>query len=285
VIHNGTDAVADEHVIRVGHPVVIVLGRLVPQKRVEIAMHAVRDLAADHPGVELWVVGSGYWDTELHRVADELGIRDRVTFTGHVSEAEKHRLLAEAWVLALPSHKEGWGLVVVEAGVHGTPTVAIADVGGLNDSVHDGETGVLVHGGQAEFTAGLGALLDDDDRRAQMSERVVRWVTRFRWSDTVTRWESLLYAVAEHSKADHRPGGSSPLRTRVGSGAVVVDDRRVVRRGRRREGGGATKDGEKGKDSAGHQGGDAAHSRTHGRNPTSEFACVCDFAASRAERP
>jgi glycosyltransferase involved in cell wall biosynthesis len=203
VIHNGTDAVADEHVIRVGHPVVIVLGRLVPQKRVEIAMHAVRDLAADHPGVELWVVGSGYWDTELHRVADELGIRDRVTFTGHVSEAEKHRLLAEAWVLALPSLKEGWGLVVVEAGVHGTPTVAFADVGGLNDSVHDGETGVLVHGGQAEFTASLGALLDDDDRRAQMSERVVRWVTRFRWSDTVTRWESLLYAVAEHSKADH----------------------------------------------------------------------------------
>ena len=201
IIHNGTDAVADEYVTRVPHPVVMVLGRLVPQKRVEIAMQAVRELAADRPDLELWVVGSGYWDTELHRVADELGIRDRVTFTGHVSEAEKHRLLAEAWVLALPSLKEGWGLVVVEAGVHGTPTVAFADVGGLNDSVRDGETGVLVHGGQPEFTTALGALLDDHDSRARMSDRAVQWVTRFRWSETVSRWESLLYAAAGQGSA------------------------------------------------------------------------------------
>ncbi|MEO6413746.1 MAG: glycosyltransferase family 4 protein [Pedococcus sp.] len=199
VIHNGTDAVADEHVRRHEHPVVMVLGRLVPQKRVDIAMHAVRDLARTHPELELWVVGSGYWDSELHRVAAELGITDRVTFTGHVSEAEKHRLLAQAWVLALPSLKEGWGLVVVEAGVHGTPTVAFADAGGLNESVHDGETGLLVHGGQAEFTAALGGLLDDPQRRQQMSGRVVEWVTKFRWPETVSLWEKQLYAAAGHS--------------------------------------------------------------------------------------
>jgi glycosyltransferase involved in cell wall biosynthesis len=203
VIHNGTDAVADEHVRRHEHPVVIVLGRLVPQKRVDIAMHAVRDLARTHPDLELWVVGSGYWDAELHRVAGELGISDRVTFTGHVSEAEKHRLLAQAWVLALPSLKEGWGLGVVEAGVHGTPTVAFADAGGLNESVHDGETGLLVHGGQAEFTAALGRLLDDPQLRRQMSGRVVEWVTKFRWAETVALWEELLRAASGHNKADH----------------------------------------------------------------------------------
>ncbi len=69
-----------------------------------------------------------------------------MTLHGHVSEAEKHRLLAHAWVHALPSLKEGWGLVVVEAGVHGTPTVAFRGAGGPADSVRDGETGLLVDG-------------------------------------------------------------------------------------------------------------------------------------------
>ena len=202
VVHNGTDAVADEHVQRAEHPVVVVLGRLVPQKRVEIAMEAVRDLAETHPHLVLWVVGSGYWDTELHRVAAELGIAGRTTFTGHVSEAEKHRLLAQAWVLALPSLKEGWGLVVVEAGVHGTPTVAFAAAGGINDSVRDGETGVLVHGGRSEFTSALGSLLDDAARRRAMSGAVARWVTRFRWTETVSQWQSVLAEVSGHSEAD-----------------------------------------------------------------------------------
>jgi len=202
VVHNGTDAVADEHVRRRDNPVVVVLGRLVPQKRVEIAMRAVRALAATHPAIELWVVGSGYWDTELHRVADELGIRDRVTFTGHVSEAEKHRLLAEAWVLALPSLKEGWGLVVVEAGVHGTPAVAFEEAGALKESIHDGETGIVVKGGEDEFTAALGQILDDAPMRTRMSTNVVEWVTRFRWSETVAQWETLLTAVAGHKQTD-----------------------------------------------------------------------------------
>jgi glycosyltransferase involved in cell wall biosynthesis len=202
VIHNGTDAVADEKLCRSRHPQVIVLGRLVPQKRVEIAMTAVRDLLPEHPDLELVVVGSGYWDTKLHEAATALGIADRVRFTGHVSEAEKHRLLAQAWVLALPSLKEGWGLVVVEAGVHGTPTLAFADAGGLNDSVLDGETGLLVHGGQEEYTETLGRLLADHQLRERLSSRVVEWVTRFQWPETVTRWESLLYAVAAHNKAD-----------------------------------------------------------------------------------
>ena len=196
LIPNGTDALAAEGATRSPNPVVTVLGRLVPHKRVEIAMEAVAVLAVSHPAIELRVVGSGYWESELRQRAEELGISQRTVFAGHVSEAEKHVHLAQSWVLALPSLKEGWGLVVVEAGVHGTPTVAFHEAGGPTDSIIDGETGILVHDGTLEFTAGIATLLENPDLRAGMSKAAVDWVTQFRWPETVAKWEGLLIDLA-----------------------------------------------------------------------------------------
>ena len=118
-----------------------------------------------------------------------------MTFHGHVSETEKHRLLARAWVHAMPSLKEGWGLVVVEAGVHGTPTVAFRSAGGPADSIVDGETGLLVddadgepdvHGLHARRWRPCSPTARDAE---QMSEDARRWVARFRWEDCVDAWE------------------------------------------------------------------------------------------------
>ena len=65
IIHNGTDAVADDDAERSPSPRVVVLGRLVPQKRVEIALDAVAALRARVPGLHLDVVGSGWWEPHL----------------------------------------------------------------------------------------------------------------------------------------------------------------------------------------------------------------------------
>jgi glycosyltransferase involved in cell wall biosynthesis len=197
IIHNGTDAVAGDGVVRSVSPRVVVLGRLVPQKRVEIAVSAVAALRPRLPGLHLDIVGAGWWEPQLRAHVEHLGLADAVTFHGHVSEAEKHRLLARAWVHAMPSLKEGWGLVVVEAGVHGTPTLAFRDAGGPADSVRDGVTGILVDGpaddlSSAPFTRALDTLLTDPRRRADMAAAAQAWVSRFRWEDAVLAWEELL---------------------------------------------------------------------------------------------
>ena len=121
-------------------PSVVVLGRLVPHKRVELAIDAIAAL----PGATLTVVGHGYWEPQLRAYAQRLGVAGAVTFTGFVDDVTKHRLLAAAWVHALPSVKEGWSLAVVESAAHGTPTVAFRSAGGPTESVLDGETGLLV---------------------------------------------------------------------------------------------------------------------------------------------
>lgn len=192
IIHNGTDALPLDGDSRTTHPSLIVLGRLVPQKRVEYALHATAAIANEMPDLTLDVVGAGWWHGHLETLAHELGIEERVTFHGHVSEAEKHRLLAGAWVHAMPSLKEGWGLVVVEAGIHGTPTVAFVEAGGPTDSIVDGRTGILVEGGVGEFTQATSLLLKDAPARERMSKAAAVWVRRFRWEETVQKWDALL---------------------------------------------------------------------------------------------
>lgn len=205
VIHNGTDAVPLDGDTRSPRPSLIVLGRLVPTKRVELALEVLHALQAEIPDLTLDIVGSGASRHELEDLAESLGVRSRVTFHGHVSEHEKHELLARAWVHLMPSLKEGWGLVVVEAGVHGTPTVAFAEAGGPADSIVDGRTGLLVTGGLSELTAATRRLLTDDELRESLSTEVRVWVRQFRWQETVERWDSLLTELTDRGRA--RTGG------------------------------------------------------------------------------
>ena len=91
-----------------------------------------------------------------------LGVdRPSSTSTGHVDEQAKHEELARAWVHLCPSVKEGWGLVVTEAGAHRVPTVGYRSAGGLRESVVDGRTGVLVDD-LDEMTEAVDRLLADE---------------------------------------------------------------------------------------------------------------------------
>ncbi|MEZ5092430.1 glycosyltransferase family 4 protein [Nocardioides sp.] len=191
VIRNGSPRLPEVAVgPRSETPEVVVLGRLVPHKRVELAVEAVHALRRDLPDLRLTIVGEGWWHHHLTERVAELGMADAVTFTGHVSEDEKHRLLARAWVSALPSVKEGWGLAVVEAGLHQTPVVAFRSAGGVRESLVDGETGLLADD-LAGFTAALGRLLRDDALRTQMGKAAEEHAASF-------TWEASQQAFADH---------------------------------------------------------------------------------------
>ena len=121
--------------------------------------------AAEFPDLRLHVVGSGWWEGNLHAYAEQRGAGDTVVFEGHVDEERKHEVYEQAWVLALPSLKEGWGLVVGEAGMHDTPTVAYSSAGGTRESIEDGVSGMLVDDPE-ELTDALGEVLRDSTRRS-----------------------------------------------------------------------------------------------------------------------
>lgn len=194
VVHNGTPEVAGEPVARDPHPNLVVLGRLVPHKRVEIALRTVAALADRLPGLSLTIAGQGWWEPHLRRLTAELGITDRVRFRGFVTEAEKHELLSRAWVALTPSVKEGWGLTIVEAGSRGTPTVAFAGAGGVAEALVDNESG-LIADDEGHFIALVEELLGDDVRRETMGIAAGKHALSFSWQVSGASFAFLIAAV------------------------------------------------------------------------------------------
>jgi len=180
VVHNGTDPVVSVDACKTAHPSLCVVGRLVPHKQVEHAVDAVLELRAEFPDLRLRIVGSGWWDAELRRYVHERAAGDAVVFEGHVSEVRKQEIYEESWLMALPSVKEGWGLVVGEAAAHGTPTIAYASAGGTRESIVDGVSGVLVDS-PSGLTAALGALLRDREGRERLALGAITHSEGFTW--------------------------------------------------------------------------------------------------------
>ncbi len=104
---------------------VVAVGRLAPEKGFDVLLDAAR-LAP----VPLTVVGAGPMERELRARAAGLDVR----FAGAVGRAELHRLLAGAVAVAIPSRREGLGLVAVEAILLGTPVIA-SYTGGLPEAL------------------------------------------------------------------------------------------------------------------------------------------------------
>jgi glycosyltransferase involved in cell wall biosynthesis len=131
-------------------PLFAYVGRLKKYKRVDLIIRAfarVPDL-----GTRLHIAGSGDYRSALERLTARLGLSDRVTFLGFVSEEDKRALYRKAWAVALTSPKEGWGLTNLEAAASGTPVVA-SNSPGIRESVRSGETGYLVPHGDVEQLA------------------------------------------------------------------------------------------------------------------------------------
>ncbi|WP_432950049.1 glycosyltransferase family 4 protein [Kribbella sp. CA-253562] len=191
VVHNGTDPAPARQVPQSAVPTVVCVGRIVPHKQVEHAVDAVAAARAVLPEARLVIVGSGWWEDSLREYVAERGLQDAVEFRGHVSEADKHAAYDEAWVQALPSLKEGWGLVVGEAAGHGVPTVAYRSAGGPTESVLDGVSGVLVDD-PAEFSETITALLLDESRRRALAAGALASAGTYTWAATASAFDRIL---------------------------------------------------------------------------------------------
>ncbi len=158
-------------------PLFLALGRLANYKRIDVLLK-LWDRVRQVVGGRLVIAGDGPERDRLEALAGP-----GVTFTGRVSEEEKHRLLSAAWLLVHPASIEGWGIVVAEAAVRGTPAIGFS-VPGLRDSVVHNETGVLVRT-EGEFASAWAALAIDGRRRHALGQAARDRALRLHWSAAV----------------------------------------------------------------------------------------------------
>jgi glycosyltransferase involved in cell wall biosynthesis len=148
-----------------GEVVATVVGRLVPIKRVELALEAVARARADGSAVRLEVVGDGELRAELEQRARALGLGDAVHFAGF--RPDMPAVVSETDIALLTSDNEGTPVALIEAGAGGRPAVA-TDVGGVA-SVVGPETGRLCPPGDvACLAARLGELAADASLRRRL---------------------------------------------------------------------------------------------------------------------
>lgn len=188
VVPNGVD-VAEPTAERSTEPLFVALGRLVPHKRVDLLLD-LWERVRPHTGGRLVIAGDG---PELARLRMLAG--DGVEFAGSISEDDKQRLLSQAWMLVHGASHEGWGMVVLEAGMVGTPTLAF-DVSGLRDTVRHGITGHLAQSPDELADAWL-ALAADPERRERLGAAAREWALGFTWDRTVDRLEGVLLRAAD----------------------------------------------------------------------------------------
>jgi glycosyltransferase involved in cell wall biosynthesis len=207
VVHNGMAAPGPAAAVpRTPFPSVCVLGRLVPHKRVELALEAAARIRPHLPGLRVRVVGQGWWEPRLREAVDRLGLRDTVELLGWVDEETKQRVLASSWALAMPSVKEGWGLAVLEAAANGTPTIGFRAAGGLRESVLHGTTGLLADD-LDEFTRHLAWVLLNRHLRERLGEAARAHAARFTWPEAVAAFAAVL---DEATAPAGRPAGARP---------------------------------------------------------------------------
>lgn len=195
VVHNGSDAPASV-AARSSQPRLVVVSRLVPHKQVEHAIDCLGDLLPLFPTLRLVVVGEGYHLADLRRYAEVRGLGAQVDFLGHVDDATRDAELARAWVHLLPSLKEGWGLVAIEAAACGTPTVAYRSAGGVVESVIDGVTGYLVDT-PSQMRQATERLLKDRALAQHMAISCEIHAASHNWKAAVDGFEDALFDVVE----------------------------------------------------------------------------------------
>lgn len=181
----------------------VAISRLAPNKRVEHCLRTLAVLLERGVNAHLKVVGTGEAEPLLKSECKRLGLTERVTFTGSLSEPEKDSVLRESHFLLHTSVREGWGLNVIEANAMGTPAAVYPVEGLIESTLHDQTGLVAAEETPAALADRIQGILEDDERYQR--HRVAAWERA-----KTMHWNQILPKASEWLEARARGESLKP---------------------------------------------------------------------------
>jgi glycosyltransferase involved in cell wall biosynthesis len=160
--------------VQEAEPLLVFAGRHIPEKRVPAIPPAVARARASLPQLRAAILGDGPERGEVERIVAQLGLGDVVEVPGFVATEIIEGLMACALCVLLPSRREGYGLIVVEAAAYGTPSVVVAgEDNAAVELVADGVNGFIAGSPSPEDLAA--AIVRVSDAGASLRRSTAEW--------------------------------------------------------------------------------------------------------------
>lgn len=168
--------------------VVSTIARMEPRKNHAMVIRALAELHKEGLSIDYVCGGDGEENNRLVALARDLGLSERVRFTGKISDEEKITIYMASDIYAMPSIRcgamiEGFGIVFLEAAAAGIPSIA-GNCGGQSEAVLHGVTGLVVDGTSLQqVTTAIRTLAMDESRREVMGREAIKWALEHDWSN------------------------------------------------------------------------------------------------------
>jgi len=164
-------------------PTVLFVGSLIQRKGLHFLVEAAKKIVKEQPDTKFLIVGEGPIKKQLTVSIESSNLLDSFKFLGNIKDDLLPSIYNCADVFVLPSVQEGQGIVLLEAQASGKPVVAF-DVGGVDETVRNNETGLLVERGNSDaLEEGLMKLLSDKPLREKIGAKGREFVTEnFTWN-------------------------------------------------------------------------------------------------------
>lgn len=181
-------------------PLFIFVARLVRMKRADLCIDAMKFVIAKYNTAKLYVIGNGPEEDNLQRYIKRRKLSKQVVlvnknnfFVKKSIKDIKVKLMQKAWVLLLPSVKEGWGMVVTEAAACGTPSI-VTNVTGLIDSVEKNKTGVVLSNDPSplELAGAMIELIENKEKLHKLSTQAREKSLQLTWDKSYKKFKQLI---------------------------------------------------------------------------------------------